>query len=326
MVKQVLLLGAAEDPHVYRIAQAIGAQGGRGFIVDARRPKSSIALHFSDSHNCRALLTTADHETIDLRSFHAVWNRLKPLIPGPSIGPLEASFQAFAQAEWRTVFHSLEPLLGGAHWVNSAAAQHRASSKVVQLSAARRLGFEIPETCITNDPVHVIGLFDRHRRVVYKALNGHVFTDQTSILTTEVSRQTIVDSPNAVRRAPGIFQQLIEKEYELRITVVGSAVFPALIRTPKYGDAAIDWRHAHFEDIFESCTLDPYIQSLILRFQEEFKLQFGAYDLMVAKNGGIYFLECNPAGQFLWLEDLLKLPISRALACELSKTQPSFSD
>ncbi len=317
MIKRILLLGAAEDPHVYRIAQAVGTQGWGGFIVDARRPRSSVSIRFSNTDKCRAFLTTTDHETVDLSSFHAVWNRLKPLVAGPSIGPLEASFQAFAQGEWRTVFQSLESLLSDAHWVNSAEAQHRASSKAVQLAVARRLGFEIPETCITNDPVDVIGLFDRHPRVVYKALNGHVFADQTSILTTEVARQTILDSSDAVRRAPGIFQQLIEKEYELRITVVGSEVFPALIRTPKYGDAAIDWRHAHCADIFENCTLDPLIKTLILGFQKEFKLRFGAYDLIVAKNGGIYFLECNPAGQFLWLEDLLGLRISRALAHEL---------
>jgi len=191
------------------------------------------------------------------------------------------------------------------------------ASKVRQLDLAVSIGLMIPETVITNNPKLVLEMFSTHERIIYKALNGFVFPDQTGILTTEITREHVGHRSPAVERAPGIYQELIEKDYELRVTVVGDKIFPALVRTPKTGDASVDWRHAHFEDIFESCTLDQQIGNKLLHFHREAGLKFGAYDLIVDRKGQIFFLECNPAGQFLWLENSLGLPITDAIACQL---------
>ena len=201
--------------------------------------------------------------------------------------------------------------------MNAADAQADISSKPKQLDLAARIGFRIPSTIITNNPEAVRGLLDTHKRVIYKALNGFVFPDQSGILTTEINSQDIDRNPDAIKRAPGIYQEFIEKNHELRVTIVAGKVFPALVRTPKCGDAAIDWRHANFEDIFETCELDPGISDKLVRFHNEAGLKFGTYDLIVDKAGQHVFLECNPAGQFLWLEARLGLPIMETIAQEL---------
>ncbi|MCL4392569.1 hypothetical protein M1145_00275 [Patescibacteria group bacterium] len=45
-----------------------------------------------------------------------------------------------------------------------------------------------------------------------------------------------------------------------------------------------------------------------------YNLNYSAIDLMEDKNGKIYFLELNPNGQYLWVENKLDLPISKAMA------------
>ena len=46
----------------------------------------------------------------------------------------------------------------------------------------------------------------------------------------------------------------------------------------------------------------------------EFNLNYGALDFIVTPNDEWYFLELNSMGQFLWIEDLTGLDISKSIA------------
>src|SRR5262249_28368643 len=48
-----------------------------------------------------------------------------------------------------------------------------------------------------------------------------------------------------------------------------------------------------------------------------FGLRFGAFDFLVDDHGDYYFLELNPTGQWLWIEEITGMSISEALANEL---------
>ena len=52
----------------------------------------------------------------------------------------------------------------------------------------------------------------------------------------------------------------------------------------------------------------------MLDFVARADLLFGAFDLAVDGAGTPYFLECNPAGQYLWLKEMAGLDISPAVA------------
>jgi hypothetical protein len=52
----------------------------------------------------------------------------------------------------------------------------------------------------------------------------------------------------------------------------------------------------------------------MLRFLEAFGLSFGAFDFVVTPDGEWVMFECNPFGQYGWLEEALDLPITAALA------------
>lgn len=313
----VLLIGSHEDPHVHLLARQVEALKFHALILDANS-KSNFLTHKICAQNASILRAISSNgERIDLSKVISVWNRLKPLIPAPSAGPLETSSGEFAQREWKTVLQSLRMFLRDAKWVNDVDNQFKISSKPTQLQIARDLGFTIPDTVITNDPNEVLEMFAKHYRIIYKPLNGFVFPDQTGILTSEISKETVLDRQSNIKRAPGIYQNFIEKAYELRITVVGSEVFPALIRTPKTGLASIDWRHAHFESIFEKCTFEGRERTRLLDFHDAVGLRFAAYDFAVSQGGKLYFLEVNPAGQFLWLEQALGLQITKAIARHL---------
>jgi hypothetical protein len=49
-------------------------------------------------------------------------------------------------------------------------------------------------------------------------------------------------------------------------------------------------------------------------YLEAFGLNFGCFDFAVSQSGETAFLECNPNGQWLWVEELAGLPIGAAIA------------
>jgi glutathione synthase/RimK-type ligase-like ATP-grasp enzyme len=51
-----------------------------------------------------------------------------------------------------------------------------------------------------------------------------------------------------------------------------------------------------------------------LFYNKKLGLVYGAYDLIKSKNGKYYFLEVNTLGQWLWVEDLTGLQISKGIA------------
>ena len=56
------------------------------------------------------------------------------------------------------------------------------------------------------------------------------------------------------------------------------------------------------------------IQEKLLRFNQRFGLEFSTHDLIVDRTGDYTWLECNPNGQWLWIEELTGQPIARAIA------------
>jgi D-alanine-D-alanine ligase-like ATP-grasp enzyme len=49
-------------------------------------------------------------------------------------------------------------------------------------------------------------------------------------------------------------------------------------------------------------------------------LNFGCIDFIVRPDGRMVFLECNPNGQWLWIEMATKMPISESNACQLASS------
>jgi hypothetical protein len=59
------------------------------------------------------------------------------------------------------------------------------------------------------------------------------------------------------------------------------------------------------------------LETRILRLHKQLGLIYGAYDLIESVTGDVFFLECNPGGQWAWLENATGLPITRSLAAQL---------
>ncbi len=208
-------------------------------------------------------------------------------------------------------------LAHSARWMSHPASVWQAEYKPFQLSMAARLDLHIPRTVVTNDPFAIRTAFAQFGSMVVKpAKSGYVIHEgqEFSIFTSRVLDEHLGELDDA-RWSPAIYQELIPKRCDVRVTIVGQKVFAAAIDSQSDPVASIDWRHTVNPNLpHRAIVLPENVSDKLLLLMETLHLTFGAIDLIETPAGEYVFLEVNPSGQWLWLDDKLDLGISDAVA------------
>ncbi|MGB8343820.1 MAG: hypothetical protein WCD86_02995, partial [Ktedonobacteraceae bacterium] len=108
-------------------------------------------------------------------------------------------------------------------WVSHPDTIRAANYKPLQLKLAHEIGFITPRTIITNDPHALLQFYEEcERKMICKAIsNGFIAVggDQYHAVYTSVVTSEIVQYAENVRHTATLFQEIIPKELELRVTV-----------------------------------------------------------------------------------------------------------
>ena len=261
-----------------------------------------------------------DGRNLDLDEVGSIWCR--GFRPSGFPDTLPQPDHRFAQLESQRALDALMTT-SDVLWVNHPQRHARANSKPAQLCVAQRLGFDIPATVITNDPKRARALASRpNSRTIYKAMSQSLELEDDKALFTGIVTTKELDALELIQISPGIFQTLVPKAYEIRVTVVGNRVFSGKINSQASPETEIDWRHRPFDMDPEPITLPPKVETRIHQFMSEFGLVYGAFDFIVTPDRRYVFLEINPAGQYMWMETQTKLPITAALVDVLTAEEP----
>lgn len=261
---------------------------------------------------CGARVTIGDR-VLDTSKIDAVWYRrpVPPAMPG-DYSPEQARW---ASAESSEALHGIWNTLD-VRWVNRPDANRRAELKPDQLRTASMLGFDIPPTLVTNDPMALGEFIDEQSAVICKPLlDGLVPEDQSERLffTSRVDPEALHASD--LGPEPYLFQALVEKTLDVRVTVIGDKIFAVAIESQGEPDASLDWRRgAHLGLRHSPFNLPESLAQQCLALCRHYGLLFGAIDLAARPDGGYTFFEINPNGQWAWLEQETGLPLRSTLA------------
>lgn len=274
---------------------------------------SSLTYRASNESFCAEIVS--DGRKVDLDRVGSVWCRGVQALGFPS--DLAEADRRFAEAESERVLTALYTV-AKAVWINHPHRHIRANSKPAQLAVARALSLDVPSTVITNDPDEVRAFIAGSKgETIYKALTQSLDTEPGKSLFTSIVTEKACADIDLIRITPGVFQELVPKAYELWVTVVDARVFAVRIDSQSRHESRIDWRHLPFE-ADAAIDLPGEIEAKIHAFMKSFGLVYGAFDFIVTPEGRHVFLEVNPAGQYMWIESKLGLPITAALADALS--------
>jgi glutathione synthase/RimK-type ligase-like ATP-grasp enzyme len=258
-----------------------------------------------------AATITVNNVTLASEDIGSVWFR-RPVAPRIAPG-LSAEEEAWSIREAATALDGFWRTLE-ARWVSPPEAIRHADSKPQQLSDARALGFELPDTEITDDREAVAALIARSRHgVVCKPLrDGRVReSDRSLFFTSQISLEDLKRDIET----PHLFQALVVKRYDVRVTVIGEDVFAARIEADHDAEGRTDWRRAQPETLrYAVERLPEETAELCRRLVAGYGLSFGAIDLARRPDGGYTFFEINPNGQWAFIEQRVGLPLRARLA------------
>ena len=316
----ILIVSAEEDGHTAAVRAELTNLGVEARVVDLRQFPTQLAISLAYANDDASALRRINCRKgcdIDLRTVTAVWwRRPQPFGIDPQI--VRPSYRAFAYNEcheaWAGLWETLDVL-----WVNHPRDDEVAAHKAHQLDVARSVGLAIPNTLITNDPMAARRFVENQNGngTIYKAFSA---TEQ-EWRETRLLRDDEMALLENVRQAPVIFQECVRAGLDIRVTVVGDTMFAAAIdsqQTSYAFDFRIDMNSAHVAPH----DLSPHTRAGISALMSRLRLKYGAIDLRQSDDGREFFLEINPAGQWMFVEERTGQRITQAVAMLLASKEP----
>lgn len=320
LLPTLIVLGLKNDPHVSRVIDKIAAQNKTNVHVVDFLTQSKFCIITEESGTFSVKV-----ENCLMPKNSLVWDRVK-IIPNSRVYyfPSENDLNGFLAQEWRALYRLICTLYESTT-VNSRLSRLCLSKPFQQIVAARA-GFSVPNTLVSNNRAAISKFVATcNGRTVLKTLSGGAVTEiketgnrSSAVLTLAVTLSDIENADSAqFVSCPHFFQQEIEKSYELRVVVVSKQVLAYHVDSQKERIAQLDWRRVQHIIKFTRIDISAELSEKILVFMESMNFFTGSLDLIVDKGGKVWFLECNPDGQWLWLDDLDNGAISDAFAAEL---------
>ena len=305
----IMVVSHQADVHATAVIQHLVLAGAEPLLFDTARFPGEIRLdmkHASGTYSTAvAIIDGVRH---DLSAVRVVWwRRPQPFSIQAEVTGGED--REFAYGECQAAVTGLWSSLN-AQWVNPPGRDEVAARKVYQLKVASELGFRVPRTLVTNDPESAAAFVDAEGEAgtIYKAFSATERAWRETRLLKPQERTQL----SAVRFAPVIFQEHIRADIDLRITVIGEAMFSAEILSGET-DYHVDFRMTMHAATIRPHVLPDEVVKKLRAYMNALGLVYGAIDMRLTPDGEYVFLEINPAGQWLFIEERTGQPITAAL-------------
>ncbi len=231
--------------------------------------------------------------------------------------PMFPDLQEFDKVYWPMITKDIQSVITGLADSFKKTVLSRPSilakteNKVFQLMYAIQNGLAIPVSFIGNINADFTR-FCSGTSIIKPISIGKVFTENGCELY-QTSMLGKIESD--ISLTPVYLQEYVHKSYEVRLTIIDNHMFPVRIDC----DNKVDWRRDYSSHQYSLVEAPVSIVKSCLRMLQDFGLVYGAFDFIVDESGKWIFLEVNPNGQWLWLEQILQIDISKYIVNYLVK-------
>jgi glutathione synthase/RimK-type ligase-like ATP-grasp enzyme len=312
----ILILTNSGDVHACAVHEALRRKGVHSTLwLTSDYPtiaRETIAFRGRES---RVSIRERGLDLGDVRA-SVVWNRRPSYVVDNTL--LHPADREFVDLQCKAHRDGLFALLRRAgFWVNDRDAAVRANHKPLQHAMAVECGLEMPDTLYTNDPAEIRAFIREHGgRIVFKPFHIRPWTDgrKNFITPTTVIGEEHLHDETRLGITPAIYQELVPKAYELRVTAIGERLFAAKLHSQQTEHGRVDWRRAQEMMTAEETKLPRDVEEKCRELLARLGLVFGALDLIATPDGRHVFLEVNQMGQFLFVERWTGMPLLDAFA------------
>lgn len=302
-----LIICGDDDPHVTSVCSFLEKNGVKPFFLNTGRLIQEPVTFGS--------YVDSKIGNIDLDLVTSIWFRRT--FPAVMPTTMEQRWRDWGQQEFFQACSALWSSLC-VPCIDPPFLTKRAALKGYQLNLASQIsGFKVPDYIITSDR-HVAKSFVNEAcdgDAVVKPLGRPVAQDEqggVNFFTEGVSRLSD-DDLSGLNFAPCIFQRRVHAIREYRVTIVDGQIFAGSFDRSNVDH--VDYRKIDPYNLEHKAeVLDNDTATACLELVDILGLRYSAIDLLQDKTGQLFFLEINPVGQWLWIEELTGLQISAALA------------
>jgi hypothetical protein len=301
----ILLMSPEQDAHTQAVRRCLELMGAAVATLDlAEFPQQAqVAFNYGARLGCYESLVSDYDRDLDLRECSVVWWRQpQPFMLHPEL--TDRLYRSFAYIECQATIAGLWLALD-ASWINHPMRSEEALRKPYQLKVAQQVGFALPATLITNNPNRARAFVQQHgvERTIYRAFSATARTwHEARLVPTQP--MALLDN---VCYAPVVFQEYIPAQHDLRVVVVGNELFAAVA-------PALAGERTTIVGELEPYPLTSALASQVRTLVTRLELGYGVVHMRIALDGQPLFIDLDPSGNWLEMEEQTGQPITQAIA------------
>lgn len=321
-MSKILVITSVPDVHTDVVYLEIQKLGGEIIRLNSNHFDANIIFNVTNK-NGRCFdfdFQIKDSELkFDSNSFHTVWLR-KPQAIVPTMEYNDRELSKYIGSEYNIFLQDFYTLTKNKRWINNYWANRIASCKLANLDIAKELGLLTPNTIVTNRASYIEEFAEENSwNILVKPFNFKNFElDDKSVyspFSNKIDKEDFLQFKNSIKFSPTLIQEYIHKKIELRVTIIGSTIFTVAIDSQNTKTSVHDFRNADPNEVDHYVFNLPIdIEKKLLAFNQKLNLSFSTFDIILTPDDKYVFLECNPNGQWYWLELLTKLPMAETMA------------
>jgi len=317
-MKKVLIITHQNDNYsIEKVTQCLEEQGAEvvRFNTDLYPSEVCVSQYINNGELKTLIRTNGASHVLD--EFEAIWYRRFYL--GQALdSTIPADYRKAILEESRRVMLGVMET-SDVFKLDDYRNVRRTSDKHLQLKLAQEIGFRIPNTLVTNDGTALEDFYKTHPQGIITKMQSSfaIYKDgvENVVFTNRIEAEHLEDKAS-LQISPMKFQESIEKQLELRVTIVGDRLFTYAVDSQKMDGAKTDWRRegANFVDQWNPFQLPEKVEKQMLQLMDQLGLNYGAADLILTPEDEYVFLEVNPVGEFFWLDKISGGDIASAIA------------
>lgn len=309
----IIILTNKDDVTVDFVVRELQRKGIEYYRLNTEDIPKNVAVDFSITENKFLLLDRVKNIIIDLNTVSAVYYRRAQISNLTYMNKVNMQEKKYLRGELAYLIEGIYKFLDNRYWLNNVYRIREAENKIYQLQIAQEIGFDIPDSALSNNFRTVNNIGDKYRGdcIIKPIKSGNIDPiSSDKIIFTSKLEENFLKEKDRIEEFPIYIQRNIHKKCDLRCIVIGEKVYCAEIDSQLYEDSKIDWRKEKGVLPHTIHELPDNIKRKCIAMTQRLKLQYSAIDLILDEYGDYIFLECNPNGQWAWLEIRLGFPIS----------------
>lgn len=322
MKNKVILITNTNDVTIDYVVKELKNRNIMYYRLNTDNIPNNINIDFDFENENFKILDLYKKIELNLHDFNSVYYRRPVINSLDYLEEVSYNEKIYLQRELFTIFEGIYKILEDKFWLNNVYRIREAENKIYQLILAKNIGFNTPETVISNNFSTIEKIVEKYQynNIIKSIKNGYI--DDNKVIFTSLIDGNVIK--NQISMFPNFIQNNIEKFCDIRCTIIGNDIFSAEILSQNEIGSKIDWRRSKNILEHKKHKLPIDIELKCLELTKKLKLNYSAIDLVLDKNGKYIFLEINPNGQWAWIENILKFPISKRIVDILTNCQNTF--